>query len=340
MGVYGYAYCAQTSSVILRVTYFCIQLVLGSLILYFGGATGFNAMIFLPLAGHSVVLLPELWRYAINAVIALVYAISLRWISGAWDLPIANLPVFLAGQVFILVFTQMALSEEKSRREIQQLADELAVANQQLRKYAGQVEMLAIEKERNRMAREIHDGIGHHLTALNMQVKAAKAVLAIDPQRSNDLLENSERLSQRALMDVRQSVAALRENRVDSANLTEKIQETLNNAQNSGLNVKFSILGTPRILTPEASLTLFRAVQESASNTLKHAGASIFSLVLSYEVPNAVNLVIKDDGVGAEGLKGGFGLIGLRERIQLLDGRIDIQTSKGHGFEIRISIPE
>ena len=340
VGIYGYAIVSSSANFPVRLSYFVVQLFLGMIILILGGATGFNAMILLPLAGQSVVLLPEMWRYVINGSIALTYAVALRFVTGSWELTIANLPIFLAGQVFILVFTQMALGEEKSRREVQQLADELAAANQRLRESAGQMELLAVERERNRMAREIHDGIGHHLTALNMQVKAARAILAVDPSRSEGHLIKAEYLSQEALTDVRQSISALRENQEEQGNLIDQIQAILVNAENAGLKVNYKHYGIIRTLKPEAHLTLYRAVQESVSNTIKHAAASTYSILLDYSQSESIRLLIQDNGIGTDAPDGGFGLVGMRERVNLIDGSININSSKGKGFEIEIVIPE
>ncbi len=339
IGIYGYAYVSPVGLPI-RVSYFVVQLCLGMTILFLGGATGFAAMLLLPLAGQSVVLLPEIWRYATNAGIAVTYAVALRVVSGSWDITIGNLPIFLAGQVFILVFTQMALSEEKSRREIHQLAAELSEANQRLRESAIQMEMLAVEQERNRMAREIHDGIGHHLTALNMQVKAARAVLSVDPERSAELLSKAENITQDALMDVRQSVSALRERFDERADLLNQIQSVLKSGENAGLTVTLTTCGEVRSLSPELQLTVYRAVQESINNTIKHAAATTFKVTLDFEQPKAVRLLIEDDGIGSDYPNGGFGLIGMRERVNLLDGKMNINTSRGKGFEIEIIIPE
>lgn len=340
IGIYGFASCVHLKSFPVILSYFLSQIITGNLILYLGNATGFNAMILLPLTAHSVVLLPELWRYAVNAILAISYGATLHWMTGSWDAVIANLPVFMAGQVFVLVFTQMAMTEVKSRKEIQQLADELGQANQQLRKYAAQVEMLAVEKERNRLAREIHDGIGHQLTAANMQAKAARAVLAADPQQSDRLLANIEHLTQKALLDVRQSVSALRENQVDGKDLLEQVRAIIKNAEDAGIAATLNVTGVPRRVSPETHLTIFRAVQESISNTLKHAQATTLTISIDYEQANCLRLLIHDDGVGSDTQEGGYGLMGMRERVNLLDGSMKIKSAKGQGFEIEISIPE
>lgn len=339
IGVYGFAYVSAANSVPLRILYFGGQIFLGNIILYLSGVTGFNAMILLPLTGHSAVILKEYWRYTMNGAMASTYAIALRLFTGSWEAVLTNLPLFLAAQVFILVFTQMAVAEEKARREALQMAENLSEANQQLRKYAVKNEELAMEKERNRVAREIHDGIGHHLTALNMQLKAARAVMKVDPVRSGDLLHNAEEISQQALVDIRHSVAALREGSEQTEDLCGSIQKILQGAESTGMNVTFETRGEPRVLAPETSLTLFRVVQESISNTLKHAKASTYQVDLDFTNQRLVRLAIRDDGVGTDNHAGGFGLVGMRERVNLLDGSIFFRTSKGQGFEIDITLP-
>jgi signal transduction histidine kinase len=339
IGIYGYTYCAQSGSFPLQIAYFVVQILLGDLIYYLGGTTGFNAMILLPLAGHSVVLLPEFWRYAVNGAIVSTFAVAVRVMSGGWDAVWTNLPVFLAGQIFILVFTQMAVGEEKARKEIQELANELARANQQLREFAFQAEELAIAKERNRLAREIHDGIGHHLTALNMQIKAARAVLDKDGTKTEDLLRNAESLTQKALVDVRQSVSALHGSTFENLFLPEQIEEVLKECKAAGLTATLDVLGEPRILSPQATLTIYRSVQEGVNNTMKHASASRVMVTLDYTDPIKFCLTLADDGIGSDAPAGGFGLISMRERVQLLEGDINIQSSKGRGFQIEINLP-
>jgi len=259
--------------------------------------------------------------------------------TDSWDAVWANMPIFIAGQVFILVFTQMAVSEEQARQEIQNLVEELGVANRQLREYALQAVDLAIIKERNRLAREIHDGLGHHLTALNMQIKAARAVLAVDSQKVGELLSNAETLTQQALLDVRQSVSALREVDTDSRTMPEQIQSALNACNESGITVSFDVLGETREMSPQTSLTIFRATQECVNNALKHSGAKQINAVLDYTSEKEIRFCFSDDGVGSQDVEGGFGLLGMKERVLLLEGDISIETSVGRGFEVEIHLP-
>lgn len=339
IGIYGYSYIAQHGTFPLQMAYFITQIILGELIIYLGGGIGFNAMILLPLAGHSVVLLPESWRYAVNGMILSVYAVTIRIIAGGWDAVWSNVPIFFAGQVFILVFTQMAVSEEQARHKIQNLVEELGAANRQLREYALQAEDLAIAKERNRLAREIHDGLGHHLTALNMQIKAARAILPLDRDKVDDLLANAETLTQRALIDVRQSVSSLRDTGATNRPLSEQIRAVLQPCESSGIGVQFDLLGDEVDVSQRATLAIFRAAQECVNNAIKHSRATKVNAQLDYRAPDSVRFVFCDDGVGSDDPEGGFGLIGMKERVDLLEGDMTIHTSKGSGFEVEIHLP-
>jgi signal transduction histidine kinase len=247
--------------------------------------------------------------------------------------------LFLAGQIFIVVFTQMAVSEEKARGEVELLVKELEEANQRLREYALQVEELAITKERNRLAREIHDGLGHYLTTVHIQIQAARAVMKGNPHKAQEALGTAQNLTQEALIEVRRSVAALRDMPGDSFSLHEEIEKMLKGAEGAGITTELKVLGTPRALLPQALLTLYRTVQEGINNTCKHAQATRLSVVIDYTHSDQVELILQDDGVGAEHLGGGFGLMGMRERVQMLSGQMSVITKPQDGFRLDISLP-
>ena len=305
-----------------------------------GKGVGFNAMVLLPLAGHSVVLLPQNWRLVVNLGIVTTYAMAMAVFTGSnWALVWSGLPIFLAGQIFIVVFTQMAVSEEKARSEVEKLVKELEEVNQRLRQYSVQVEDLAITKERNRLAREIHDGLGHYLTTIFMQIQAARAVMKGDPEKAQDAMGTAQTLTQEALVDVRRSVSALRDMPVDSLTLQEEIEKMLKNCEAIGISSDLKVLGSPRALSPQALLTVYRAVQEGINNTCKHARASRLSVVLDYTREDEVKMVIQDDGVGASQMTGGFGLMGIRERVRMLNGEVMIDTKPGDGFRLEVCVP-
>jgi signal transduction histidine kinase len=339
IGIYGYTYCVNSSMNVVRVGYFLIQIPLGGLIVSLGRGAAFNALLLLPLVGQAVVLLNELWVYLINAAILGTYIVSAGSYASSWADVWSNMPIFLAGQVFIMVFTQSSVSEGKARREVERLVEELQAANQRLRENAVQAEELAVTKERNRVAREIHDGLGHFLTTIHMEIQAARAVMASDPSKALLMLEKAQTLSEEALTDVRSSVGALRASPEENLPLPELMEKLVHTCGLINLEAEFKVMGYPRPLSPPAHLTLYRAAQESINNICKHSQASQVWMALDYLNLQKIRLTIQDNGIGAEELDGGFGLMGLRERVGLLNGELTIQTAPDQGFRLEIEVP-
>jgi signal transduction histidine kinase len=335
LGIYGFAWVVTRKSNTWVAAYFVIQLFIGGLIVYMG--KGFMWLVLLPLASHSVFLpLPGTLSVCFFIVVeeVLQYLPSQGWLS-----LVSRLTDFLAAVVFVAVFTRISLSEEKARRSVEKLVEELSVANNKLREYAARAERLAIIEERNRLAREIHDSIGHYLTSVNIQIKAGLATLDQDPQEARSAFGKAQTLTQEALTDIRRSVASLRADPVSNQPLSEAVESLLIAARASGLVTNLQISGTPRKLSDQAEFTIYRTVQEALTNVIKHAQASQVEILLDYQDSQTTRLVIQDNGVGTEEINQGFGLLGVSERVQLLGGEVNIQTSFGKGFILELKIP-
>lgn len=339
VGIYGYHYCVRSRSLALQLAYFAVQIPLGGLLVYLGKGAGYNAIILLPLVGHSVLMLPGKWDYWVNTAILLSYVLSIRLFHNGENLAWSDLFTFLAGQIFIVAFTRMAVNEERARNDVERLARELSDANQHLRKYALQVEELATTRERNRLAREIHDGLGHYLTTINMQIQAANAVMPTDPQRSQQALKIAQNLAQEALVDVRRSVAALRASPEEDLLLDEQLDKIAEHCRLMGVEPHLETLGNPRLLPAPAQHTLYRAAQEGINNTLKHAHASHIWISFDYTQNDRVRLSIRDNGLGQVDFKEGFGLMGVKERVHLLGGKFNASSVDGQGFALEVEIP-
>lgn len=339
VGIYGYGFCARSNSLTLHLAYFGIQIPLGAIIIYLGRGSGLNAMVLLPLAAHTVVLLKQGWMYVINLIIVAAYLVAVYAYSSDWVEVWSVIQIFLAGLIFVIVFTTMAIGEEKARKEVERLVSDLETANKQLREYALQAGELATIRERNRLAREIHDGLGHYLTAIHMQLQAARAVYTTSPDQSLKNLETAQNLTSDALEDVRQSVAALRAPSDESLPLEEQIQKLVDARQSDGVSITFDSHGDIRPLPYQIQQTLFRAVQEGLNNTSKHSNATAITIKLDYTHISVINLVISDNGVGCDTYTTGFGLLGLQERLNLLQGEVKISTSPGAGFTLDITVP-
>jgi len=282
--------------------------------------------------------LPRKWTVVVCALVLGVLLLPFTTMEAGNGVLSAGFS-FFAAIVFVALFTQIAVNERSARAEVEQLASQLGEANQKLREYAVQAEDLAAMQERNRMARDIHDGLGHYLTVINVQLEAALAVLDNDPGRSRDAIAKALALTHQALADVRRSVAALRMAPTESRPLADAIMELVEENRSAGIITELSILGQRRPLAPQADLTLYRAVQEALTNVRKHAHASRVDLTLDYSNSDRVRLVVEDNGVGAPDPSVGFGLLGVQERVQTLGGKTEMRTAPLQGFTLVVEVP-
>jgi signal transduction histidine kinase len=335
-GVFGYAWARKADSIRRSLVYVATQIGIGGFILFLA-MSPVIMFAMLPVAGQAVVLLPRRLMFAACTTMLLVLVVPLSIISG-WR-PASVLGVFfLAGIVFVVVITELAVKEQRAKREVERLVAELKDANDKLRQYAAQVEELATLKERNRVAREIHDSLGHYLTVVIVQIEAAMAVFEKDRERSLDVLRKAQGLAQKGLTDVRRSVGALRASPTETHSLIDSLNTLIEECRVSGLPTEFQFAGTPRNLSPSAELALYRAAQEALTNVRKHSQAHVATVTLNYST-DSVWLKVHDDGIGATELTKGFGLVGMHERVQNLGGEVRITTATNQGFTLEVGLP-
>ncbi|MEM7334626.1 MAG: sensor histidine kinase [Chloroflexota bacterium] len=327
-------------------TYFVVQTGITFTLLYINDGVSNNFwLLLLPLTGQAFSV--GLWKgsIAISVVNILLFSGLLTVLNFDEFAPnffriLADIGLNVgSAMLFVMFFTFIALREGLTRREMSRLASDLKIANHRLAEYAGQVEELATTRERNRLAREIHDNLGHYLTVVNVQIEAARAVLETDPYKSEDALAKAQRLTQEGLQSVRQSVSALRESPLGERPLTAAISDLIEETRTTGVQVSLTVNGKERPLSPKVSLTLYRIVQEGLTNIRKHAQATTVSIQIDYTDLHRIDLSLTDDGIGSDNPSGGFGLVGLRERIQLLGGHITFDTAPQQGFIIKVTLP-
>jgi signal transduction histidine kinase len=299
----------------------------------------------LPLTVQAVLDLPRgAWAGIAIVMYTLGFAAPLRLAAGlSWvDLFQASLQ-FAPALLFVVAFSGLLAREREARAEVERLAAALGQANTRLREYAAQAEELATAKERNRLAREIHDTLGHYLTVINVQLEAAQVVMDSDRDRAVAAVAKAQGLAKDGLAEVRRSVAALRAPPVESRPLPEVLAALAEECRAGGLVVEYEVAGAPRRLAMPAETALYRAAQEALTNVRKHARASRVDLRLDYTAPAGVRLTVQDNGVGAPSgaeREGRFGLVGMRERVHLLGGEVRIQTGPGQGFRLEVDVPE
>ena len=252
---------------------------------------------------------------------------------------LAMLLPYGGGFVFFIAISVSLIQQQQERQRAERLLAELEAAHHQLQAYAVQVEALAVAEERNRLAREIHDSLGHYLTTITVQLEAAGKLVAVRPERAAEAIATAQGLAREGLAEVRQSVAALRASPLDMASLGEAIGELVETLHAGGIVTTFTIEGEAHPLPIQTRMALYRAAQEGLTNVRKHANASAVQVALAYE-PERVVLTISDNGTGQRGQETeGFGLLGLRERVALLGGSLEAGDRPEGGFRLRVEMP-
>jgi signal transduction histidine kinase len=246
---------------------------------------------------------------------------------------LGSLLIFGLVILFLQLLVDAVMTEHKHR-------EALAVANIRLQQYALQVEELATLQERNRIARDIHDSLGHSLTAFNFHLEAAIRLLQTQPTEAASLLQELKQLGAQALADVSQSVATLRSDPLGGQSLVDAIATLVDNFHRStGVLPTTEIdLSTP--LSQAYNLAIYRIVQESLTNCCKYANASAVTISVQ-QLNKQIQIIVEDNGNGFELQKNstGFGLQGMQERVQSLAGQLKLITALGQGCRVMVSLP-
>lgn len=245
-----------------------------------------------------------------------------------------------AGFFFFAYVGSLIRQSEINRQRSDKLAAELRQANEQLHALNLQTQRLAIVEERNRMARELHDSLGHRLTVAVVQLEGAQRLIPSDPSRAAKMLGNVREEMKNGLTDLRQSVAALRTPLEDDLPLGAALKRlALAFETNTGLAIEMDIPDALPALLPAHRLAVYRAAQETLTNAHKHASAKRVWLAVRASA-SAITLTTEDDGKGMAGEgETGFGLRGLRERAALLGGQLEIGPSPRGGARVSFGIP-
>lgn len=201
----------------------------------------------------------------------------------------------------------------------------------------------AQEEERRKLSREIHDGPAQMLANVMLRSQIIDKVFRQDPEEGYNEIKDLRKMVRSALYEVRRIIYDLRPMALDDLGLIPTLKKYLSTIEeyNSDTNIKFAYIGSERRITSKFEVAIFRMVQEAVQNALKHAEASEITVKLEL-AKHHVTVIVKDNGKGfdiREKKHDSFGLIGMRERVDLLDGNITIDSSIGAGTIIMIQVP-
>jgi signal transduction histidine kinase len=202
---------------------------------------------------------------------------------------------------------------------------------------------LAVTEERARIARELHDVVGHSVSVMTVQAAAVRRLLEPDQDREREALLVVEQTGREALAEMRRMVGVLRRPEEAPALAPQPSLEHLDklvaHTRETGLPVELRVEGMPAQLPAALDTTAYRIVQEALTNAVKHANASRAEVVVRYR-NGTVELIVSDDGDGdGDGGGSGHGLVGMRERVSVYGGELEAGPQAGGGFRLRATLP-
>jgi two-component system NarL family sensor kinase len=259
----------------------------------------------------------------------------------------ASIPLYARGKELGVLNVASADWRELSPDDLRLLyivGDLLSMAIERALLFARSTEIGVVE-ERNRLAREIHDTLAQGLTAITLQLETADALLeaSADSERIRKAIQQAMNLTRANLEDARRSVLDLRAAPLEGRTLAQAIAALVESwSKSSEIQARLDIQGGQRSLPVRIEAGLYRVVQESLTNIRRHACAKNVTIHLT-TTPENIHLLIEDDGSGFEPThippEGRFGLVGLNERVKLLGGVLNLQSSPDTGTRVEVTIP-
>jgi signal transduction histidine kinase len=268
-----------------------------------------------------------------------------RWY--AHPAQVSDVLMFGVGLVLAMSMAGIAVGEQSARVRLEAALGDLRESHEQLTDYAAQVAGLSAAAERNRLARDIHDSLGHHLTVITVQLEKAEAFRDRDHAAADQAVADARASARRALGEVRGSVAALRGDE-RPASLSAMLAGLVRAAGTGDPQVTLTVTGDEACVGAASRMVLLRVAQEALTNARRHSGARRAWVSVTLDDREA-RLTVTDDGRGFDPAlrddpagrprHGGFGLLGMRERAALAGGHARVDSRPGAGTTVTVTVP-
>jgi signal transduction histidine kinase len=293
------------------------------------------------------------WQYSFSYVVLYVVGLTLFQFSVPasetalpWTVDMSWLALQAAMMLLVgYVIVTLVSVQREQRSALARAYEEQAAANERLQQYAATVEDLTISRERNRLARELHDTLAHSLSAVTVQLEAVRSLWQVDPEKARSILDRADESARTGLTEARRALRDLRASPLQDLGLVLALRDLGETAaKRSGASLELhlpkQIVGH---LPPVVEQGIYRIAQEALENVVRHAQASAIALTLE-QADSALVLVIEDDGLGTtpDKTRGeeGLGIRGMQERARLIDGQLRITASVEGGTRVEMTVPE
>lgn len=297
------------------------------------------------------------WRFIFVAAICAVYMVldynllSARYdiisVETCWEyyrsdvqsvlLGIKNILNSLNMFIFFIYMIVLILTQLSEKERILGLNEKLTEVNRKLEEYARESEKAAETRERNRLAREIHDTLGHSLTGIITGIDACVMLMDAAPEATKEQLKAIAEVARQGIKDVRRSVKALRPDALETLELEKALLQMIDEMRRS-TNVQIEYRCETRLkdFSKDEEDIIYRIVQECITNSIRHGKADKIWIHISREY-YMLKIHLKDNGVGCSDIHKGFGLHHMEERLAMLNGRLEYNGEDG--FDVKAMIP-
>ena len=322
------------------ILFIILQSVLAFIIVHLSANIGMVFALYMALIGETIGILRSV-RWSILVILFyLVLSVTniilltdinnaITWLS--FSIPIA---------IFVSLYVTLYGRQTEAREQAQALADELEAANHQLTEYAAQVEDLTIANERQRMARDLHDTLSQGLAGLILKLEATDAHLTNHHNdKAHDIVIDAMEQARVTLAEARNAIDDLRQPFLDDLDSAFHLEiDRFTNA--TDIPVHFNTIQTPPLPDPVKE-TLIRTLAEALTNIANHAQARRVEVNVRMKEENLL-MTIQDDGSGFDAgsiPSGHYGILGIKERVRLVNGNFEIQSENGKGTTLKIEVP-
>ena len=278
--------------------------------------------------------------YSINDYISFYDSATQQSLMAGYNTIISvNMILFIIYCISVIQNQRGTIDEVNTLYEkLSKANEDLQAANEQLKEFSKITEKMGETRERNRLAREIHDTLGHTLTGILAGLDACLTTIDIAPQETKKQLEMIAEVTRQGIKDVRRSVNKLRPDALERLNLESAIRKMILDIESmSNTHVTFESKVANLKFDADEEDTIYRVIQESLTNAIRHGKATRIWVYIESDNGEIV-LTIKDNGVGCKDMKKGFGTRHIVERIQMLKGSVEFDGSDGFTVIARIPI--
>ena len=281
----------------------------------------------------------DMYKYFPQRAKVLVVPYAILGIALAWSLTVFEVASFLAVALFLIVIIELMDRENNLQEEIYKklkYEEELTSRSAMLSSSLDSQHELGLMQERNRIARDLHDSIGHALSTVIIQLEAIAKLSEDESPKAAEMSLNLRDFTKSSLDDVRTSINHLKPKNYDKFEFIDSLKALVDNYNlSSPIDSYFSFNKPLWTLNSSQQELIYRAIQEFLSNSTKHSNADEIRIFLNYNLESII-LSMQDNGQGASEVVEGIGLKSLKERVSLNNGSLQISTAINEGFRTRI----